>query len=382
MSISQIYPDFIRYGLIIIVPKAYHVYQNRTIFRKDKVMASYQKRGNTWRVLIRRNTPVAITRTFDTKSEAMAWATKIEAELQGMKHGKLPSHTLAEAFERYIREVSIVKKGHETEKRRILIWLETMPFVDKLLKDITTPMLVKWRDKRLKDKRLKNKELGLYVTISPATVAREMNILRAVFEVCRREWHWIEENPMKDIRKPPKSKDRDKRVSDDDIERICEILGYEQDTAVSTMQQQAACVVLLAVETAMRRGEILGLTWDRVNLQKRFVKLIETKNGDSRNVPLSKRAIAVFEQMRQVKMPISSPVFSITDDYYSKRFATSCKQLGIEGIRGHDLRHEAITRLAQKLAIADLARMVGHKDLRSLSIYYNATATEIAHRLD
>lgn len=345
-------------------------------------MASYQKRGNAWRVIIRRNTPVAITRTFDTKTEAMIWVTSKESELQGLKNGNLPNHTLAEAFDRYLNEVSILKKGHETEKLRINIWLESMPFVDKLLKDIKTPMIAKWRDKRLKDKRLKDKSIGLYVTISPATVAREMNILRSVFEVARREWHWIEENPMNDVRKPPKSKDRDKRVSDDDIERICTILGYEEGAAITTMQQQAACVVLLAVETAMRRGEILGLTWDRVNLQRRFVRLVDTKNGDSRNVPLSKRAIAVFEQIKRVKVPPSSPVFTITEGYYSKRFATSCEQLEIEGIRGHDLRHEAITRLAQKLAIADLARMVGHKDLRSLSIYYNATATEIAERLD
>ena len=134
-----------------------------------------------------------------------------------------------------------------------------------------------------------------------------------------------------------------------------------------------------AVDTAMRRGELMGLTWARVNLQGRYVRLQETKNGSAREVPLSRRAVEVLERMRGVD---GARVFTIDGVYLSKRFALICKRIGLSGLCFHDARHEAITRLARKLEIVDLARMVGHKDMRSLSIYYNATASEIARRLD
>lgn len=346
-------------------------------------MASYQKRGTTWRAYVRRGTDKPITATFDTKAAAQAWATKTEAELQLRKSGTITPHTLIEALIRYRDEVTPTKKGAGPETARINAWIQRLPFADRYLADLTPAMLSRWRDDRLKDTRVKVKghdgHPDQLVTISPATVARDMNLLRSVLEMARREWQWLETNPMQGIRKPAKTPDRDARIHPDTASRIVDALGFVEGEPISTQSQQVAVAFQLALETGMRRGELLGLLWSRVNLPARYVRLAATKNGDARDVALSRRAVELLEMMRGVD---AARVFTIEDGYLSKRFAAICGRLQLDDLRFHDTRHEAITRLAQRLPIADLARMVGHKDLRSLSIYYNATASEIARRLD
>ena len=192
-----------------------------------------------------------ITATFDTKAQAEAWATRKEAELQGAKHGVIPPHTLREALTRYREEVTPTKKGTGPEDARLNAWMESLTFADMRLQDITPAMLARWRDGRLKDTRLKQKGRNglpdMLVTISPATVARDMNLLRSVLEVAVREWQWLAVNPMQGIRKPGKSADRDARISDEDIGRLVAALGYADDAPILTMSQQVAVALILAV---------------------------------------------------------------------------------------------------------------------------------------
>ena len=166
------------------------------------------------------------------------------------------------------------------------------------------------------------------------------------------------------------------RSTADEIERVCMALGY--DGRVETKQHQVALVFLIALETAMRAGEILSLEWSRVDLEGRHCTLEMTKNGTRRQVPLSTRAV----ELLRLAPSRAGPLFDLTSRSLDVLFRRARDKAQIPDLRFHDSRHEAITRLAQKLDILDLARMVGHKNLGSLRVYYNPTASEIAARLD
>lgn len=125
----------------------------------------------------------------------------------------------------------------------------------------------------------------------------------------------------------------------------------------------------------MRAGEIRSLVKKTIHLKKKFVTLPETKNGSQRDVPLSAVAIQILEGLDPNEpFPIGAGTLDVT-------FRRLRKKAGVDDVHFHDARAEAITRLAKKLDIHDLARMSGHKDLKMLLVYYRATASEIAGRL-
>lgn len=327
-------------------------------------MATYTKRGNSWRVEICVNGRRA-SATRDTKAQAKAWAIDKEAELQS-QDSDIPRHSLKEALERYRDTVSIAKKGARWEEIRINKFIKTMPFIDTQLTELKTSTLAQWRDDALK-------------TLQPASVHREMTLLASVIEIARREWGWLKDSPLKDVKKPTKPPHRDRLISGDEVERLISALGYYEGLPIETKQQQIAIAFLFALETAMRAGEIVELTWDRVNLQKRFVSLAETKNGDSRNVPLSNRAAELLQKLQGLD---KQRVFTVDSGSLSTLFRRARDNAKIEDLHFHDTRHQAITTLAKKLTVIQLARMVGHRDLKSLMIYYNETASELAELLN
>ena len=148
----------------------------------------------------------------------------------------------------------------------------------------------------------------------------------------------------------------------------------------------AVPVVLFALETAMRRGELLSLTWKDVDLKKRVAYLEITKNGTARAVPLSSRAVAVLESLKEEKDGVQAlsvgKVFKTTDAALKKAFERACERAGINDFHFHDLRHEATSRLAEKLPnLIELAAVTGHKDLRMLKRYYHPRAEDLARKL-
>jgi integrase len=219
--------------------------------------------------------------------------------------------------------------------------------------------IIAWRDARLK-------------SVSKATVLREMNLLRSVFEACRKEWRWIRENPMKDVTRPRQPPSRKRRVSQDEIDALVSLSGLKD--VPQTQTQMAVMAFLFAIETAMRSGEILGLSW--ADVHPRHVVLPKTKNGDSREVPLSPRAREILAALRGNEKP-----FDIANGTRDALFRKLVKQAGIVNLHFHDARSEAIYRLSKKLGIMDLARVIGHRDLKSLMIYYNESADALADRL-
>ncbi|MFM2477348.1 tyrosine-type recombinase/integrase [Celerinatantimonas sp. MCCC 1A17872] len=325
-------------------------------------MAQIYKRGKKWRAQVRLKHQ-SRSGTFDSKIEAMAWAVEIEQEL-GKDDGIISGKTLGDAFARYAKEVSPSKKGYRWEIVR-LNKLMRAPMADIALKELRVDDIQRWITHEL-------------TRVQASSVNRELNVIAVVLETARKRWKWIATNPSRDVERPRNPRPRDRRISELEIQRILDALEFNDGEAVKTQRQEIAVGFLLALETAMRQGEIWGLNWVDVHLRQRYITLNETKNGTSRNVPLSSRAVELLKMLKEQKDGV---VFHHPQRSCGVLFRRALKIAGIRNMTFHDTRHEALTRLARKLDVLDLARMVGHRDPRSLMIYYNATATEIAERL-
>lgn len=328
-------------------------------------MAWFRKRGKTWTATIDRVGLKPEHKTFASKALAEGWARAREHELLAARRGQIIPHTVKDALERYSAQVSTTHRGAHWEQIRLAKLTRELDFVKRFLSDVTPADIAGWRDAALK-------------TLAPASVRREMVILRGVFEIARKEWGWLSANPMDDVSWPKPGRARNRRISEDEIGRVMLALDYEHGMVAKTMSQRIAVAFLWALETAMRSGEIVALRWAGVSTEGRFVHLEKTKNEDARDVPLSKAALELLKCL-----PVDGElVFNLTDASRDALFRKARDAAGLAGLTFHDTRHEAITRLARKLNVLDLARMIGHRDLKSLQIYYNPTATEIADRLD
>ena len=320
-------------------------------------MASIEKRGKRWRarLMVR---GVRESDTFRTTQEAAAWALEREAELSG---AKLPDKTLGDAFARYARDVSPGKRGGRWEVLRLdALALDAVARVR--LPALAAPDLAAWRDRRLK-------------TVAPSTVAREMNLVRSVLRLAWKEWGWLRENPLADVKAPRSPASRKRRVGQDEADRLllaCGVDGLEADTAM----QRTGLAFAFALETAMRAGEIVGLTWPDVS--EKSVRLQATKNGDVRRVPLSPRAREILAALAGDK---SGAVFRLEPGTRDVMFRRARDNAKIENLHFHDSRAEAIWRLSKKLDVLELARVIGHRDIKSLLIYYQVDADELADRL-
>lgn len=331
-------------------------------------MASYRKRSGGWRAEVAK-LGVRDSQTFDTKAAAVAWATAREVEIasQNGKSRSTVAMTLSEALRRYKRDVSPTKAGQRWEELRLDNFDKSLEWVGELMSSITSDQIAQWRDSRLK-------------TVQTSTVRREMTLLSSVFEIARTEWKACLVNPVRDTRRPSNMPHRERRVAQSEITALINRFGFVEGQPPTTMLQELAYAFLIAIETAMRQGEILGMTAKWVKLPERFVRLPKTKNGSSRNVPLSTRAGELLEPLYRGKGP-DDRLFRLESGSADTLFRRIRDELKIDGLTFHDTRHEAITRLARKVDVLDLARITGHKDLKSLMVYYNATAAELAERL-
>ena len=301
------------------------------------------------------------SKTFDSKVKAMAWAVEKEQYLsdEGLVQGK----TLGELLERYRDDITPQKKSHRTEHNRLNKFLRhslaSLPLVD-----IRQSHFDDWIRATLKE-------------IKSSSVNRDLNLWSAVFEQGKR-WGWTNRNPVRGLSRPKNPPHRDRLIDEREIERILDALGFDGET-VATQRDVTAVAFLFALETAMRQSEIWRLDWQRVFLEKRFVRLPITKNGSKRDVPLSTTAVSLLKLLSPKQ---KGKVFKSNQHSSAQIFRRSVRLAGIQDLTFHDTRHEALTRLAGKLEVLDLARMTGHRDPRSLMIYYNATAEQIAQRLD
>ncbi|AXV81111.1 tyrosine-type recombinase/integrase [Ralstonia solanacearum] len=344
-------------------------------------MATYtkrkSKRGIVWRAEVAR-LGVRDSRTFDTKAEAVAWATEQEAEIlasQG-RRGKTAKRTLEQTIRRYIEEVAPSKPGKRWEEIRLEAFLQITPDLPKrLIGDITSDDLGKWRDARQSGQLLGR--IGKPVAAS--SVNRELNLLSAVFEIARTEWKWIKENPMHGLRRPTNPPPRNRRISPEEQQAICAALDYQDGQVPTSMQHELAIAFLVALDTGMRKGELLGLTKTTARFEERRAILPRTKNGDRREVPLPAQAI---ERLTLLPGNDVGQLFRLTAATADVLFRRAVAKAKLNDLHFHDTRHEACTQLAKRVDVLSLARIIGHRDLKSLMVYYNPTAAELADQLD
>ncbi len=354
-------------------------------------MATIAKRLNEagefcgWQVRVRRNGYPSRAKTCKTKAEAEAWGRNEEAAMdRGAWRDRsiADSTTLFKLLERYAKDVAPKKRGAETEKIRLNTLMR-----DKLAKyklsALSPLVLADWRDRRLAG------------GVAGSTVNRELNIISAVVNWARRELMIEVENPVSAIARPPQAQARNRRLEDGEEARLLDAMEehcgenkrkdgkkYRCGTKNPLIKQ----IVLFALETAMRRSEILALEWDNVDEKRRIATLQITKNGDSRTIPLSSRAVAILQGLlaeRDDVRPLrAGRVFPITADALKRSFERAVKRAEIENFHFHDLRHEATSRLAEKLPnVIELAAVTGHKDLRMLQRYYHPRPEDLAKKI-
>lgn len=297
------------------------------------------------------------SKTLATRAEAAAWIRNTEAELDG---DALPENTVKQALDRYAREVSPGHKGARWELLRLSA-VGRQPIGAVRLPALRGSDLADWREARLGQ-------------VAPGSVLREMTLLHSVFESCRRDWGWLKANPLKEVRRPTAPASRKRRITPEEVDAILAGLGYKRGKPV-TLSHRVAIAFLFALETAMRSGEIVGLQWADVGPHS--VRLPRTKNGDSREVALSKKAVRLLALLPRGK----GPVFGLSASQRDALFRKGRERSGVSGMTFHDSRAEAIWRLSKKLDVMELARMIGHRDLKSLLLYYSTSAAELSAKL-
>lgn len=276
--------------------------------------------------------------------------------------------SLAHALTRYQQSVSVLKKGFKQECFRIKKILED-PLAEKTVRQITSVDIAGYRDKRLAQHNPKTQK-----NISPATVRLEMSLLSNLFDIARIEWGYCEDNPVTRVRKPKPSPGRERRLSareERQILRYCELHKNPELKAIFT----------IALETAMRQSEILGMTWENISIKTRVVTLLDTKNGHSRDVPLS---MIARDTLVGLKSTNKGRVFTYTSSGIKSTWRYMMDNLKIEDLRFHDLRHEAISRLFEttNLDMMEIASISGHRSLSMLKRYTHLKAQKLVRKLD
>lgn len=327
-------------------------------------MATYIKRGEKWIVQLCVKGQRAC-KSFSTKNEAKDWA-RLEEHRMNHSKGVLQGKTLGDAFQRYALEETPKKKSARSEAIRL----------KKLERDkISSVMLADLVHADFDDLIKRRQAEGL----KGSSINRELEHISAVLKQCK-PWRWMENNPFQGVKRPKNPPPRDKAITEEEQRQIILALDYEESKPVVTHRQRIGVAFLLAIETAMRYGEIWGMDWKYVNWEKRQVHLPETKNGSTRDVPLSTRAVELLRKLEPKKAGLVVNTNPRSSEVIFRRAVELAGHRGI--ITFHDSRHTAITRMAKKITnVLDLARISGHKDIRMLMTYYNPTTQSLAEQL-
>jgi integrase len=314
---------------------------------------------------VRRKGRTPISCSFHSKSEALAWAREQELEAdQGRPqvHRTLKGITVADIVSRYRDEVVPRKRGADRETLTINAFLRHS-LAQVALSDVTTGMVSAYCAERLK-------------CVKPGTMNRELDILRHAFATARRNWDVpLVHNAFADVTRPKGALPRERRLDPGEQERLLSACGRCRNPYVRFLVQ-------LAIETAMRRGELLKVRWCDVSVEKRTLHIPVTKNGHARTIPLSGAALALLRDLREQCGPSSERVLPITENTAKMAWKRLVKRARLENLRFHDLRHEAISRFFEKgLNVPEVALISGHRDPRMLFRYTHPRAEDIAAKL-
>jgi integrase len=263
----------------------------------------------------------------------------------------------------YIKDVFPTKPKSEKRQRQNLEWWRDR-LGAYLLADITPALLVECRDELLAGQTIRNKQR------SPATVVRYMSALSHAFTIAVNEWQWIDDTPMRKVKKPIESRGRVRFLDDNERAKLLAVCKE------SPNKMLYVCVVL-ALSTGMRQAELMGLKWSDVDLKNGVAILHETKNGERRRVPLSGYALDLLKeyrgnviQLNDKSLLFPSPTKPQQPIDLRKSWLNALAKAEIENFHWHDLRHCTASYLAMNGAsLAEIAEVLGHKTLSMVKRY-------------
>lgn len=332
-------------------------------------MASIEKRVTdngkvSYRVKVRLKGYPTQTASFDRITDAKKWAQHTESAIREGRHFKTTEakkHTFGDMVDRYIKDTLPTKPKSQNKQTMQLNWWKEQ-LGDYLLADVTTALIVQCRDDLLSSNTRRGTQR------SPATVVRYMSALSHAYTIATNEWQWLEDSPMRKVKKPKESRGRVRFL--DDNERECLLLACKD----STNECLYLCVVL-AISTGMRQMELMNLTWPDVDLKDRYIILHETKNGQRRRVPITSHAydlLKAHNKVRQINTQLLFPSKRYPDRPFLLRlpFERAIEQAGIDDFKWHDLRHCTASYLAMNGAsLPEIAEVLGHKTLAMVKRY-------------
>jgi integrase len=335
-------------------------------------MANIEKRATddgkiSYRVKVRLKGFPVQSATFERMTDAKKWAQNTESAIRDGRHFKTTEakrHTLAELIDRYCRDVLPTKKSAKNQAQQLGWWRSEIG--SYTLSDVTPSMLAECRDKLGREITARRKPR------SPASVVRYLAALSHAFTIAVKEWGWLEDSPMRKITKPTESRGRVRFLSDDERPRLLKACKESSNPYLYP-------VVVLALSTGMRAGEIRGLTWEVVDLNRGRAILHETKNGERRAVAITGHALEQIKELAKVRRIDSNLLFPSKETTPQKPkkgmdlrapWLAALKISGIDDFKFHDLRHSAASYLAMNGAsLAEIAEVLGHKTLQMVKRY-------------
>lgn len=323
-------------------------------------MASFRFRNNRWQARVQRKGQKDLAKSFLNKSDAIQWARSIEIEIDRgtyINTDYAQKTLFKEILQKYLNDVAIHMRSADNQIIRVRKLMKH-PIAEVNMAHLSPKHMADYRDERLK-------------VIKPNTVIRELAILSSVINHARREWGLNIINPITMIKKPSSTKGRDRILNDEELGRL--LIQLEK---ISPWYKP---LVEFALETAMRRGELMSLLWVNINFEKCVAFLPLTKNGDSRYVPLSSKAVKILKALPR---DIEGRVFPLNKGTVSILFLRAARGAKVNNIHFHDLRHMAITRLASKFSNPiEIAAISGHKSLSMLKRYTHIKAEDLVQKL-
>lgn len=338
-------------------------------------MASIKKYKDGWRAQIDR---LGIRRSMvhPTKSAAQQWAVAEEAAILAGKRGQFPGKTLADAVDRYRREVTDKKKPStaRADNLRFDAWMRDFPVLaSKVFHSITAEDIAGWVNVRL-------------TQVSESSVLREAQQFRPIWGLAIDQWLWAGKSPWKGVKLPGKGHARTRLPKWQEVRLMARSAGYVTGMAPTSQQGEAMWAYLVALHTALRSGEVLRMSRSTVDLNRRVYRLDEHKTDGhvgTRFVPLTRRAAKLLRVLdAAAKAAGRDAYFTVSDGSRDALWRKVRDRVMVDGLRFHDSRAAALTWLAKRYDVMTLAKISGHTDINQLfEAYYREAPEDIAARL-